>query len=120
MAPFAAENGHDGQRIALDAAVGIQDHHRQRQIFHECPQVSVLFSRGILRFAAHSDVLRDNQDCFAAGEAIYTEISARFRPQGITAELAAAGLRVVQMWTDRGGAFALTLAVPADLNSGSA
>lgn len=47
---------------------------------------------------------------FAAGEELRTEISAKFRPQGITAELNAAGLDVVQMWTDEAGDFALTLA----------
>jgi L-histidine N-alpha-methyltransferase len=49
---------------------------------------------------------------FAAGEAIRTEISAKFRRAGVEAELAAAGLEVVAWWTDPAGDFALSLAVP--------
>lgn len=47
----------------------------------------------------------------AAGEEIHTEISAKFRLEGIQAELAAGGLDVVEQWTDEAGDFALTLAV---------
>jgi L-histidine Nalpha-methyltransferase len=48
--------------------------------------------------------------CLAAGEEMRTEISAKFRPEQVRAELTAAGLDTVQSWTDRGGDFALTLA----------
>jgi L-histidine Nalpha-methyltransferase len=47
---------------------------------------------------------------FAAGEEMRTEISAKFRRDGIEAELAAAGLKTVGFWTDTGGDFGLTLA----------
>jgi L-histidine N-alpha-methyltransferase len=47
----------------------------------------------------------------ADGEDIRTEISAKFRPARIRAELAAAGLRTRAIWTDPAGDFALTLAV---------
>jgi L-histidine Nalpha-methyltransferase len=47
---------------------------------------------------------------FAAGEELRTEISAKFRRENIEAELAAAGLRTVRIWTDPDGDFALTLA----------
>jgi len=47
---------------------------------------------------------------FAAGEEMRTEISAKFRRDGIEAELAAAGLRTLRFWTDTGGDFGLTLA----------
>ncbi|HEY2286508.1 MAG TPA: L-histidine N(alpha)-methyltransferase [Streptosporangiaceae bacterium] len=47
---------------------------------------------------------------FAAGEEMRTEISAKFRPAGIVAELAAAGLRSTAFWTDPDGDFGLTLA----------
>jgi L-histidine Nalpha-methyltransferase len=47
---------------------------------------------------------------FAAGEEMRTEISAKFRPGGIAAELAAAGLETVRFWTDEDGDFGLTLA----------
>ncbi len=47
---------------------------------------------------------------FAAGEELRTEISAKFRRDGLRAELAAAGLETVRFWTDRDGDFGLTLA----------
>jgi L-histidine N-alpha-methyltransferase len=47
---------------------------------------------------------------FAAGEELRTEISAKFRSDGIRAELAAAGLESVRFWTDQDGDFGLTLA----------
>jgi L-histidine N-alpha-methyltransferase len=50
---------------------------------------------------------------FAAGEELRTEISAKFRPEGIQAELAAAGLATKCFWTDPVGDFGLTLAQPA-------
>ena len=48
----------------------------------------------------------------AAGEEIRTEISAKFRRPGITAELAAAGLQVEHWWTDADDDFALLVARP--------
>jgi L-histidine Nalpha-methyltransferase len=48
---------------------------------------------------------------FAAGEAVRTEISAKFRRTGVEAELAAAGLELAEWWTDPDGDFALSLAV---------
>jgi L-histidine N-alpha-methyltransferase len=51
---------------------------------------------------------------FAAGEHIRTEISAKFRPEGIVTELAAAGLEVVRFWTDPDGDFGLSLARPRE------
>jgi L-histidine N-alpha-methyltransferase len=49
---------------------------------------------------------------FARGEELRTEISAKFRRNGVERELAAAGLRVTHWWTDPAGDFALSLAVP--------
>jgi len=48
---------------------------------------------------------------FAAGEEMLTEVSCKFRPDGVTAELAAAGLRRIRWWTDSAGDFGLSLAV---------
>ena len=48
---------------------------------------------------------------FEEGEELRTEISAKFRLERVASELAAAGLRVADMWTDTAGDFALTLAV---------
>jgi L-histidine N-alpha-methyltransferase len=41
-----------------------------------------------------------------------TEISAKFRPEGLEDELVAAGLQVVRFWTDQDGDFGLSLTVP--------
>jgi L-histidine Nalpha-methyltransferase len=50
---------------------------------------------------------------FAAGEEMRTEISAKFRPSALAAEISAAGLERVSFWTDPAGDFGLTLARPA-------
>ncbi|WP_422769268.1 L-histidine N(alpha)-methyltransferase [Plantactinospora sp. WMMC1484] len=47
---------------------------------------------------------------FAEGEEVRTEISAKFRPSDIDAELSAAGFAVQARWTDDDGLFAVTLA----------
>jgi L-histidine Nalpha-methyltransferase len=47
---------------------------------------------------------------FAAGEEMRTEISAKFRPDAVEAELAAAGLKTLRFWTDVSNDFGLTLA----------
>ena len=49
---------------------------------------------------------------FTAGEQLRTEISSKFRREGVEAELAAAGFRLTQWWTDPDGDFALSLSVP--------
>ncbi|MCK1822096.1 L-histidine N(alpha)-methyltransferase [Streptomyces sp. XM83C] len=46
---------------------------------------------------------------FAAGEELRTEVSAKFRKEGVSAELAAAGLELTRWWTDAAGRFALSL-----------
>jgi L-histidine N-alpha-methyltransferase len=46
---------------------------------------------------------------FADGEELRTEISAKFRRDGVEAELAAAGFEVARWWTDADGRFALSL-----------
>jgi L-histidine Nalpha-methyltransferase len=47
---------------------------------------------------------------FTAGEEMRTEISAKFRPRQVRAELAKAGLDPVRFWTDDNTDFGLTLA----------
>ncbi|WP_280221092.1 L-histidine N(alpha)-methyltransferase [Nocardia neocaledoniensis] len=47
---------------------------------------------------------------FAEGEQMRTEISAKFRPDGLRAELAAAGFATAHTWTDPDDRFALVLA----------
>jgi L-histidine N-alpha-methyltransferase len=46
---------------------------------------------------------------FAAGEDLRTEISAKFRLDGLRDELARLGLELVAVWTDPGGDYALSL-----------
>jgi L-histidine Nalpha-methyltransferase len=46
---------------------------------------------------------------FAAGEEMLTEVSCKFRPDGVEAELAAAGLQRTHWWTDHAGDFGLSL-----------
>ena len=48
---------------------------------------------------------------FAAGEEMLTEVSCKFRPDGVGAELAGAGLRQTRWWTDEAGDFGLSLAL---------
>ncbi len=48
----------------------------------------------------------------ADGEEIHTEISAKFRPEGVRAELAAAGLNLRRLWTDSEARFGLSLSGP--------
>ena len=50
---------------------------------------------------------------FGTGEEMRTEVSAKFRRAGITAELAAQGLQLERWWTDPAGDFALSLSRPA-------
>ena len=46
---------------------------------------------------------------FQAGEEMRTEVSAKFRREGVTAELAAAGFELADWWTDAAGQFGLSL-----------
>ena len=48
---------------------------------------------------------------FAAGEKLLTELSCKFRPEVVAAELAQAGLRRNRWWTDTAGDFGLSLSV---------
>ena len=54
---------------------------------------------------------------FEAGEEMLTEVSCKFRPDGVAAELAAAGLTQTDWWTDPAGDFGLSLAVKPDLRT---
>jgi L-histidine N-alpha-methyltransferase len=55
---------------------------------------------------------------FAAGEELRTEISAKFTPERLAGDLAAAGLELVERYTDAEGLFALNLARPRIAASG--
>jgi len=49
---------------------------------------------------------------FDAGEEMRTEVSAKFRREGVRAELAAAGFEMRAWWTDAGHRFALSMSAP--------
>jgi L-histidine Nalpha-methyltransferase len=49
---------------------------------------------------------------FAAGEELRTEISAKFTPQRLERDFAAAGMELAGLWTDPDELFALSLAHP--------
>ena len=72
-----------------------------------------------LRLRAEMPAARDasrapaSSSTLAAGEEIRMEISTKFRPDGIRAELLAAGFVVDEMFRDPAGDFALTLATRA-------
>jgi L-histidine N-alpha-methyltransferase len=51
---------------------------------------------------------------FAEGEELRTEISAKFRPEGVRAELAEAGFTLRRWWTDPAGLFGVSLAQARD------
>ncbi|MGH9103409.1 MAG: L-histidine N(alpha)-methyltransferase [Acidimicrobiales bacterium] len=55
---------------------------------------------------------------FGRGEEMRTEISAKFRPEGLRRQLAEAGFDVVRLWTDEAGDFSLTLAAAGGLRGG--
>jgi L-histidine N-alpha-methyltransferase len=67
----------------------------------------------------HTTLLRelDLPVHFAAGEELRTEISAKFTPERVRADLAAAGLELVRWLTDQDGLFALTLSRLAPVSS---
>jgi L-histidine N-alpha-methyltransferase len=48
---------------------------------------------------------------FDAGERVLTEVSCKFRAEGVADELAHAGLRLTRWWTDAAGDFGLSLSV---------
>jgi L-histidine Nalpha-methyltransferase len=69
-----------------------------------------MWLRSDRRQRAHVGALDLTVD-FAAGEEMLTEVSCKFRPDGVSAELADAGLRRIRWWTDSAGDFGLSLAV---------
>ena len=50
---------------------------------------------------------------FAEGEEMRTEVSAKFRREGVSAELATAGFAMRAWWTDSAGQVGLSLSAPA-------
>ncbi len=72
----------------------------------------VMSLRSLRRQSVRLDAL-DLSVAFADGELMRTEISAKFRRESITAELAAAGLRVRRWWEDAAGDYAVLVASPS-------
>jgi L-histidine N-alpha-methyltransferase len=50
---------------------------------------------------------------FSAGEEMLTEISTKFSPEALEAELSECGFVIESMWSSEGDEFLLTLARPA-------
>lgn len=62
--------------------------------------------------AAHVRIRQlDMEVDFTEGEEMLTEVSCKFRPEAVAAELGAVGLRRTHFWTDPDGDFGLSLAV---------
>jgi L-histidine N-alpha-methyltransferase len=68
--------------------------------------------RATRAMAVHLAAL-DLEVTFDEGEEMRTEVSAKFRLDGVVAELAAAGLAAIGQWTDTAERYAVTLAEPA-------
>jgi L-histidine N-alpha-methyltransferase len=67
----------------------------------------------LLRSLAYQRVRVDDLDLevkFARGEEMRTEISAKFRPEGVERELSDSGFQLVRLWPHASGDFALVLA----------
>jgi L-histidine Nalpha-methyltransferase len=65
--------------------------------------------RAVRPVKTHVDALSLDVE-FAEGEELRTEVSAKFRREGVERELAAAGFALHRWWTDPQGRFALSLA----------
>ena len=68
----------------------------------------------VLRSSRRQEVVLEKLDLevsFAAGEEMRTEISAKFRREGVEGELADAGLGLQRWWPHESGDFALALAM---------
>ncbi len=65
--------------------------------------------RAVRPVRAHVSALELDVE-FAEGEELRTEVSAKFRREGVERELAAAGFELHRWWTDSDGRFALSLA----------
>jgi len=75
------------------------------------PEAEWMEMRLVARGRQHVRVADLDLDlAFDDGEELRTEISAKFRRQGVEAELAASGFELVRWWTDRASRFALSLA----------
>lgn len=83
-------------------------HHVAR--FNAAAEQMEMYLRSAKEQQVRLEVL-DLEVAFAEGEMLHTEISAKFRREGIEAELAAAGLTPEGWWTDSGNQFALSLSV---------
>jgi L-histidine N-alpha-methyltransferase len=67
-----------------------------------------MFLRSDVQQVVHLPAI-DLEVDFAEGELLRTEISCKFRPEGIEDELATAGFELVDWWTDPAGDFGLSL-----------
>ncbi len=96
------------RELGADFDVGAFEHVAVWDAREEWMEMSV---RSLRAQTVHVQALGIEVD-FAEGELMRTEISAKFRREGIEAELAAAGLAIEAEWTDAAGDVMLFLAAP--------
>jgi L-histidine N-alpha-methyltransferase len=94
------------RELAADFDVDAFDHEAVWDAEHEWIEMHLVARRAMTVTLAELDLTVD----FAAGEAMCTEISAKFRLPGVRSMLAEAGFAVVRSWTDPEERMALTLA----------
>ncbi len=94
------------RELGADFVPDAFDHVARWDAEHEWIEMRLRASRDMHVYLADLDLDID----LAAGEDILTEVSAKFRVEGISAELAAAGFEVATVSTDADERFALLLA----------
>jgi L-histidine N-alpha-methyltransferase len=102
---LAVINRQLGADFQLDAFV----HEARWDAEREWIEMALISTRDQPVWIANLDLTVD----FGVGERMRTEISAKFRPDGLGTELAATGFALEELWTDSAGDFALCLARPA-------
>jgi L-histidine N-alpha-methyltransferase len=95
-------------RRELDADVVVDDfaHHAVWDAEHEWIEMRLRAMRDTVIDIAELDL----RVPFAAGEELRTEVSVKFRREGVEGELEAAGFGLAAWWTDDAGDFAVSLA----------
>ena len=94
------------RELAADFDVAAFDHVAEWDADREWIEMRLRARRAM---SVHLPVL-DLRVAFAEGEQVRTEVSAKFRPAGLAAELAAGGFAVLADWTDPDARFTLVLA----------
>jgi len=97
------------RELGADFEVDAFEHVALWDVEHEWIEMRLRASRAMRVHVAELDL----DVHFDAGEELHTEVSAKFRREGVAAELAEAGFQLLHWWTDAEGRFAVSLAVAA-------